>query len=76
MSITTEQKLNLYTEPPQFAGLYCDKKARGIVLAWRADTEAPNIFWLRLLIIGFSWPPIRLVKTFLPRAFRGDKDHA
>ena len=76
MSITTEQKLKLYTEPLQFAGLYFDKKARGIVLAWRADTEVPNIVWLRLLIIGFTWPPIRLAEAFLPRAFRGDKDHA
>lgn len=64
---TPEQRLELYTEPAQFAGLYFDKKAKGIVLAWRADTEAPNIWWLRMFIIGFTWPPIRLAQAFLPR---------
>jgi hypothetical protein len=31
---------------------------------WIAETEAPNLILMRILRLGFHWPPIKVVTAF------------
>lgn len=50
----------------RFMGPRWDSTARGVVLAWRGDTGLANLVALRLVVFGFSWPPIRWADTLVP----------
>lgn len=56
--------------PFEFSGVFWDKKARGLVFGWRADTTVRNITIIKMLVIGLSWFPIR----FLTSSLDNEKD--
>ena len=62
-----EPKLSLKIGPLKFSGISVDRKVRGLVLAWIADTEVSNIVFVRFLKIGFRLPPVQLSRTFASR---------
>jgi len=59
----SERKLRLLVGPSEF-GITCSWRDKAIILAWVAETEAPNVIWMRMVVLKLSWPPIRHVATF------------
>lgn len=58
-----ERYLRLKTGPVAFR-FSLDWKERAIILSWVAETEAPNLVWIRLITIKWRWPPMRCVAAF------------
>ncbi len=46
-------------DPYVFRGAHWDGVARGVVLAWTADTGLGNLLLMRMVVVGASWPPVR-----------------
>ena len=55
----------LYTGPLYFNTITWDSKARGFLMSWIAQTEVPNRFFVRLVVIGLQWPPVRWLSGFM-----------
>ena len=58
-------KLSLYTGPLTFSGVSWDSMARGLVFSWIAPTETPSYLRVVMLVVGFSWPPVRWLRCFM-----------
>ena len=54
--------LRLKTGPLEFTGISLENKV--IALAWVAETELQNIILMRLVTIGWRWPPVKCVTVF------------
>lgn len=35
-----------------------------LVFWWQRDTEAANIVWVRVVVVGIHWPPVMHVNCF------------
>lgn len=56
--------VNLFHEPAEFS---IRRSRRGLILAWVAETEAPNILWVRVVTLKIGWPPLHWVSGFTDR---------
>jgi hypothetical protein len=59
------QRMALYCGPLEFRFVTFDKVARGLVFAWRAETELENVIFVRFVCIRLRWPPIKVTESFL-----------
>ena len=59
------RQVNLHTGRPIFTNACWDSQARGLVLTWSAETSVRNLVWMRVVVIGLSWPPVRWATRFV-----------
>lgn len=64
------QPLKLKRGRLHFGHISASWQDRAIVLSLQAKTEAPNVFWVRFIVIRIGWPPISTTHAFM------DKDEA
>ena len=60
-----DRQVALQTGPLIFTGACWDSQARGLVLAWNAETSVRNLVLTRVVVIGLSWPPMRWATRFV-----------
>lgn len=48
------------------------RRHRAILLCWTAETELPNVLWVRLIVLRFGWPPVNHIEAF--KVDEGDED--
>lgn len=54
--------LGLKVGPKRFCGAHRDGWC--CVLTWAAETSLRNVVWVRLVVVGPRWPPVRWATTF------------
>ena len=62
-----ERPLCLEVDKKKVFSLEFSRKDRAIIISWVAGTSAPNIVWVRIVSIKWSWPPVRWVICFTDR---------
>ncbi|MBA7651753.1 hypothetical protein ES703_59572 [subsurface metagenome] len=62
----SDRRLRLFVGPASF-GITWSWRDRAIILSWVAETEAPNLIWMRMVVFKLGWPPIRHVVNFTDR---------
>ena len=63
--------LRLNTGPLRLSKVVWDKQSRSAAFSWAATTEVENVIYVRFVAVGFSWPPVRWVSSFM---FTDDED--
>jgi len=49
---------------PEFHLIF-SRQDKAIILAWCAETQLANVVWLRMVVIRWGFPPIKITDTFL-----------
>lgn len=57
--------LALKVGPSKFSGVSYDSILRGLVFGWQAETEVPNVVYLRLFCLALRWPPVSWPSAFI-----------
>ena len=49
---------------PKTFQIFPSWRDKAFILSWVAETEAPNLIWIRLITIKWRWPPVVCVEAF------------
>lgn len=58
-------ELRLNTGPLRLNKVVWDRQSRSVAISWAAETEVVNVIYVRFVAVGFSWPPVRWVSSFM-----------
>lgn len=56
-------RLKLRRDAAEFS-VHLSRRGRALILSWIAETEAPNIIWVRMVTLKIGLPLLRWVSGF------------